>query len=75
MENEKIYLRKILLDTMDTYVRNVIGDEEAIDAWLTLGVPDESDDDMLTSIAEDTDDFIRITRIFGDILNDYDEEG
>ena len=74
MKNEKIYLRKILLDTMDTYIRNVIGDEDTIDYWFLSGVPDECDDDTLTSIAEDTEDFIRITRVFGDILSNYEED-
>jgi len=72
MEDNKIYLRKILLDTMDTYIKDVIGDEDAINDWLALGVPDESDDDMLTSIAEDTEDFVRITRFFGELLNNYE---
>lgn len=74
MEENKIYLRKILLDTMDTYIKNVIGDEDALDYWFLQGVPDECDDDTLTSIAKDTDDFIIITRIFANILSDYKEE-
>lgn len=74
MENEKIYLRKILLDTMDTYIRDIIGDEEVFDYWFLQGVPDECDDDTLTSIAKDTDDFIIITRIFANILSDYEED-
>lgn len=74
MENEKIYLRKILLDTMDTYIKNVIGDEDAFIVWNILGVPDESDDDMLTSIAEDIEDFIRIVKTFGKLLDDYEED-
>jgi len=74
MENEKIYLRKALLDTMDTYIKNVIGDEDTIDYWFIFGVPDECDDDTLTSIAEDTEDFLSVTRIFGNILSKYEED-
>lgn len=74
MENEKIYLRKILLDTMDTYIKDIIGDEDAIDTWFELGLPDEYDEDMITGIAEDTEDFVRIVGIFKDILNDYEED-
>lgn len=72
MENEKIYLRKILLDTMDTYIRNVIGDEDAIAEWITWGMPDGYTDDDLTEIAEDDLNFRVMADGFQRILFDYD---
>lgn len=73
MENEKIYLRKILLDTMDTYIRNIVGDDDITDAWLTLGMPDEYTDKDLTEIAEDTCLFRDTVRVFYNLLLEGEE--
>lgn len=63
MEN-KIYLRKILLDTMDTYIRDIIGDEEISDYWAAQGMPDEYTEEELNEIAEDTSLFRDTVRVF-----------
>lgn len=73
MEN-KIYLRKILLDTMDTYIRDAIGDEEALIPWLEEGMPDEYEDDVLTEIACNTEDFERIVGVFQKIVHYFEED-
>ena len=44
------------LRQMDTYVREVIGDDDiTVDVWLAGGVPDGYDEQDLVDIAEDDD--------------------
>ena len=53
LQEDKIYNRKVLLEAMNNYILNIIGDEDVTMEWWELGVPDEADDDEYTSIAED----------------------
>ena len=41
------------LKQFDYYIRNIIGDENIINAWLSAGVPDGADETDLREIAED----------------------
>lgn len=63
-------LRANLLGGMDSYIKNVVGDEEIWGAWIELGVPDECDEETLMEIAEDESEFIRITEVFGSLIRD-----
>lgn len=68
--NEVKMLRANLLGGMDSYIKNVVGDEEIWGAWIELGVPDECDEETLMSIAEDEPEFIRITEVFSSLIRD-----
>lgn len=68
--NEVKMLRANLLGGMDSYIKNVVGDEEVWGAWIELGVPDECDEETLMEIAEDESEFIRITEVFGSLIRD-----
>lgn len=68
--NEVKMLRANLLGGMDSYIKNVVGDEEIWGAWIELGVPDECDEETLMEIAEDESEFIRITEVFGSLIRD-----
>lgn len=68
--NEVKMLRANLLGGMDSYIKNVVGDEEIWGAWIELGVPDECDEETLIDIADDESEFIRITEVFGSLIRD-----
>ena len=53
LNEDTIYNRKVLLEAMNNYILNVIGDEDITMEWWELGIPDEADDDEYTFIAED----------------------
>ena len=73
-KNEIQVLRANLLGGMDTYIREVVEDEEYFMEWLAYGVPDEADEDMLMEIAEDEEEFNRIVTEFASLLNIFAEE-
>lgn len=52
--SDLILMRVDFLKQFTKYIET-IGDEDIIDYWLTNGVPDEADDDMLNEIASDDD--------------------
>lgn len=68
--NEVKMLRANLLGGMDSYIKNVVGDEEIWGAWIELGVPDECDEETLMEIADDEPEFIRITEVFSSLIRD-----
>ena len=53
--DEIIRTRKILLKSMDEFVRENIDEDIVIDVWLTCGLEDGWDDDTLTEYASDDD--------------------
>ena len=53
MSKSKISYSVDLLKAMDNYIREVVGDEVVLEAWLELGVPDGANYDDLEEIAED----------------------
>lgn len=70
LQEDKIYNRKVLLEAMNNYILNVIGDEEVSFRWWEVGVPDEADDDIYTSIAEDDDLWTSVAYTFAQIIID-----
>ena len=72
--NDVILLKMNLLGGMDTYVREVIGDDDITDVWNMYGVPDECDEDTLREIAEDDSKFTRICILMGKLVKASTEE-
>lgn len=70
-KNEIQVLRANLLGGMDVYVREMVDDEAFLMDWLAEGVPDEANENDLMEIAEDVEDFIRICKVFGDLLKTF----
>lgn len=67
-EEEVTLLRANLLGGMDTYIREVIGDEYILEHWLEEGIPDDCDQDELMNIAEDNGEFCRMVNVFNRCL-------
>ena len=67
-EEEATLLRANLLGGMDTYIREVIGDEDILEHWLEDGLPDDCDQDELMNIAEDEDEFYHMVDVFDKCL-------
>lgn len=57
---DNLILKMNILGGMDSYIREVIGNDDITDRWITYGLPDECDEDTLREIAEDDDSFINI---------------
>ena len=56
-KNEINVLRANIVGGMDAYVRDVIGDEEITEYWLSYGMPDgETEEDLMYDM-EDEDTF------------------
>ena len=53
--DEIIRTRKILLKSMDEFVRENIDEDIVIDVWLACGLEDGWDDDILTEYASEDD--------------------
>lgn len=71
-ENEIKVLKMNLLGGMHSFMMSGVQDEDLQDEWLTLGVPDEPDEDILESIAEDAEEFAEVVHLFGKLVwNDY----
>lgn len=73
-KNELHVLRANLLGGMDAYVREVVDDEDYLMDWLICGVPDEADETLLMEIADDEEEFNRITWAFGSLINKFTKE-
>lgn len=56
-QNEIKVLRANIVCGMDTYIREVIGDDNITDYWLTYGMPDGSDEDSVMYDMEDDGTF------------------
>lgn len=65
--NEELVLKMNMLGGMDTYMREVIGDEDLIDEWNMYGVPDEASEDDLKACA--SINFAEICAKFGQLIN------
>ena len=72
--NDTILLKMNLLGGMDTYVREVIGDDDVTDFWNMYGVPDGADEEMLKEIAEDEDLFCGVCKALGNIIAMVEDE-
>jgi len=51
-ENEIRVLKANIIGGMDTYIREVIGDDEITEWWNTYGVPDEATEEDLMECAK-----------------------
>lgn len=67
MNNDTI-LKANILGGMNSYILDVVGDEDIFEVWWTLGIPDECDEETLISIAEDNKEFSRICALFGNLI-------
>lgn len=63
-----------LLKDMDRYLRDNVQDEEIFERWLMCGVPDGANDDDYIEIADSSEDFHDMLRLFADILIQDDKE-
>ena len=68
MMSEIIVMRTDFLIQMDKYVRDIIGDEDIIDYWMTYGVPDGSSAEDISEIAQDNDAWVEIINCFAKCL-------
>ncbi len=53
--NEMIRIRKNLLKQMDTFIRENISEDVVIDVWLTCGLEDGWDEEILAEYASNDD--------------------
>lgn len=56
-----------LVRDMDTYLRDHVQDEEIFERWI-MTVPDEIDDDDCILIADESESFHEVLRLFVEIL-------
>lgn len=68
---DNLILKMNILGGMDSYIREVIGNDDITDRWLEYGLPDECDEDTLREIAEDEDSFINICNYWNNLIR-YD---
>lgn len=66
--NEIITLRMNMLSGMNTYIREVICDDNYIEEWNTNGIPDGADEIDFREIAEDEGIWCEICATFGLII-------
>lgn len=59
-----VVLRANILGGMNSYILDVVGDEDKIDIWFGDGIPDGCDEDDLLDIAADDQDFKEICELF-----------
>ena len=62
--NKELTRRVRLLEDMDAFIRDNIGDEEITTMWLIGGLPDGCDTTEVIEIAKDNDDFTYIVKCF-----------
>lgn len=67
--DEIIRTRKILLRVMDSFIRENIDEDVVIDVWLTCGLEDGWDDDILTEYASDDDSWNDCVKAFQKCCN------
>ena len=64
---ELTLLKMNLLGGMDSYIRE-LGDEDIWEVWIAYGVPDETTEDDLQSIAEDDESWRETCSLFGQLI-------
>lgn len=57
---DNLILKMNILGGMDSYIREVIGDDNITNRWFVNGLPDGCDEDTLREIAEDEESFINV---------------
>ena len=68
-KEEMIILRMNILGGMDAYIRNAIGDDYITERWNAFGVPDGADEEELTEIAENSNEWARVCAYFGELID------
>ena len=63
-------LKANLLGGMDSYIRDVIGDDDITERWLMFGIPDGCDEEELMEIAEDDSEFLRICNLWNNLIRE-----
>lgn len=66
-------LRANILGGMDSYICSC-GDEEIWEVWIMGGVPDESSEEDLMSLAEDEIVFLEICELFGKLCKEIKKD-
>jgi len=67
-ENEIKVLKMNLLGGMHNYMMHVVQDEDLQEEWLIDGITDEPSEEDLEFIAEDPLEFVRVARVFGNLV-------
>lgn len=58
-----------ILQRMNAYICDEIGDEDVWEVWIALGVPDYATDEDYRYMAEDDDTWRDTCALFGKLLN------
>lgn len=63
-----------LMKGMDQYIRNASTDEEdgIFDTWIAEGIPDGADNELLEEIARNTDSWVNICKLFGELVDELE---
>ena len=61
---EELTRRARLLEDMDVFIRDNIGDDDITEMWLMYGLPDDCSDECIIEIAKDSDCFTDIVKCF-----------
>jgi len=69
-KNEENVLRANILGGMNSYILEVIGDDDITDRWLMFGIPDGCDEEELMEIAEDESEFLRISNLWNNLIRE-----
>lgn len=62
--SETTKIRIKLLKEMNDYILDVIGDEDAYDYWITVGVPDAPSEEDYKFIAENDNEWLDTVKVF-----------
>jgi hypothetical protein len=62
--NTMVEMRMDFINQFDHYIRNEIGDEDIIDFWLTMGLPDGADTAEIREIAEYEETWLDMVNCF-----------
>ena len=78
MPKQLVDYRVWQLKKMDNYIRENVSDENSIEWWLTLGVPDNASEEDFEFIAQDEYFFDTCCRMFSSLVveetyGEYDE--
>lgn len=72
-KDELTLLRANILGGLNEYIKATCEDETDWELWVTLGLPDECDEETLMEIAENGNDFWRLLRIASSVVDQEDE--
>lgn len=69
MLDEKL-LRANILGGMNSYILDVVGDDDITEVWFAYGVPDECTEDFLMELAENEKEFVDICKLFSKLIGE-----